>query len=68
MTDHGTYHCPNCRTGYDGYHKCKKGPDRVEFTCNDCGEHTNRERHQMDVEGLTPQRCASCTLNRMAEP
>jgi hypothetical protein len=64
----GTYHCPGCGNGYDGYHCCSNGPDRVEFSCNDCGEHRNRKVNQMDVEGLTPQRCASCTLDRMAEP
>lgn len=66
MTD-GTYHCPNCSDGYDGYHECTDGTDRVEFTCTDCGEHVNRERHQMDVRGIAPKRCASCTLGRMAE-
>lgn len=66
--DTGTYHCPSCRSGYDGYHECPDGPDRVEFTCSDCGEHVNRERHQMDVEGIPPKRCATCTLGRMAEP
>lgn len=68
QSSQGTYHCPNCRQGYDGYHECPEGTDRVEFTCIDCDEHVNRERHQMDVEGLAPQRCANCTLGRMAEP
>jgi len=27
----------------------------------------DRETHNMDVEGLVPQRCATCTLDRMAE-
>jgi len=67
QTEHGTYHCPNCRRGYDGYHKCPDGVDRVEFECSDCGEHVNRERHQMDIEGIAPRRCATCALNRMAE-
>lgn len=64
----GTYHCPNCRSGYDGYHECPDGVDRVEFNCRDCDEHVNRERHQMDIKGIAPRRCATCTLNRMAEP
>jgi len=64
----GTYHCPYCENGYDGYHKCSEGTDRVEFTCMDCDEHVNRDRHSMDIEGIAPSRCASCTLDRMAEP
>jgi len=38
---------------------------RVEFECIDCGEHIERERHQMDIPGMTPQRCTSCTFDRM---
>lgn len=38
---------------------------RVEFECTDCGEQIERERHQMDIPGLTPQRCTSCTFNKM---
>lgn len=41
---------------------------RVEFECIDCGEHIDRERHQMDIPGMTPQRCTSCTFDRMGEP
>lgn len=37
----------------------------VEFECSDCGEHVERERHQMDLPGLTPGRCTSCTFDRM---
>lgn len=66
--DTGTFHCPNCRDGYDGYHRCPEGEDRVQFVCKDCDELVNRERHQMDVEGIAPSRCATCALNRMAEP
>lgn len=66
--DTGTYHCPYCGSGYDGYHKCPEGKDRVEFVCSDCDEHINRDRHQMDVVGIAPERCATCTLDRMAEP
>lgn len=40
---------------------------RVEFTCSDCGEHIERERHQMDIPGMTPSRCTSCTFDRMGE-
>lgn len=39
----------------------------VEFDCVDCGDHIERERHHMDVPGLTPARCNSCTFDRMAE-
>jgi len=63
----GTYHCSNCRHGYDNYHECPDGPDRVEFECTDCEDHINRETHHMDVQGLAPQRCADCTLETMAE-
>lgn len=61
----GTYHCNDCNEGYDGYHDCDWGDDKVEFVCNDCGEHINREVYDTDIEGVTPQRCASCTLERM---
>lgn len=37
----------------------------VEFDCIDCGEHIKRERHQMDIPGMTPSRCTSCTFGRM---
>jgi len=40
---------------------------RVEFDCIDCGDHVERERHQMDIPGMTPQRCTSCTFDRMGE-
>lgn len=40
---------------------------RVEFECTDCGEQIERERHQMDIPGMTPQRCTSCTFDRMGE-
>jgi hypothetical protein len=63
----GTYHCPSCRSGYDGYHRCPDGPDRVEHECIDCGEHVNRQAHDMDIEGIAPKRCFSCTLGAMAE-
>lgn len=59
-------HCPDCGQGYRGYHRCAEGTDRVEFTCSDCEEHIDRERHQMDVAGVPPARCASCTMERMA--
>jgi hypothetical protein len=39
----------------------------VEFECTDCGDYIKRERHQMDIPGMTPQRCASCTLNKMGQ-
>lgn len=38
----------------------------VEFTCIDCDEHIKRGRHQMDIAGLTPQRCTQCTFDKMA--
>jgi hypothetical protein len=40
----------------------------IKFECIDCGENISRPPHQMDVDGLTPKRCASCTFDRMAEP
>lgn len=45
--------------------KLKGVGGRVEFDCMDCGEHIERERHQLDIPGLTPQRCTSCTFDRM---
>jgi len=39
----------------------------VEFECIDCGDHILRERHKMDIDGLTPKRCTSCTFDRMSE-
>jgi hypothetical protein len=40
----------------------------IEFDCKDCDKHVSRPPSQMDIDGLTPVRCASCTLERMAEP
>lgn len=40
----------------------------IEFDCKDCGEHISRPPHQMDSPGLTPVRCSTCALDRMAEP
>lgn len=40
---------------------------RIQFTCKDCGKEVDREPHHMDVDGLTPVRCSTCTLERMAE-
>lgn len=40
---------------------------RIQFTCMDCGEEVDREPHQLDVPGLTPSRCTSCTFDRMGE-
>jgi len=37
----------------------------VEFECIDCDERITRERNQMDIPGVTPQRCTSCSLDRM---
>jgi DNA-directed RNA polymerase subunit RPC12/RpoP len=42
--------------------------NRIQFTCIDCGKDVDREPHKMDVEGLTPKRCAQCVFDRMAEP
>lgn len=42
-----------------------KFPDRIQFTCNDCGEEVDREPNKMDIPGMTPQRCVSCTMDRM---
>jgi len=59
------FHCRQCREGYRGYHECDEGPDRVEFTCGDCGEHFARERNSIDLKGVTPERCATCTPEAM---
>ena len=40
----------------------------VNFECIDCGKEVSREQHQIDIEGIQPKRCGSCTLERMAEP
>lgn len=40
----------------------------VDFECSDCGERVIRPRKDdVDIPGLTPQRCGTCTLDRMAE-
>jgi DNA-directed RNA polymerase subunit RPC12/RpoP len=67
MTELGPFHCPKCNAGYEGYHRCPAGSDRVEYECIDCNEHVNRETHQLDVDGVAPARCAECTFERMAE-
>jgi DNA-directed RNA polymerase subunit RPC12/RpoP len=38
---------------------------RVQFTCMDCGKEVDREPTDIDVPGLTPQRCFQCTLEAM---
>jgi len=63
----GAVKCENCRDWFEGYHRCSAGSDRVQFVCSDCDENIARETHDMDVKGLVPQRCATCTLDRMAE-
>ena len=62
-----THDCPSCGEFVSGYHRCEADRDRVAFECLDCGETIDREAHHMDVSGLTPQRCAQCTLDAMAE-
>lgn len=64
----GNYHCPNCQQAYGGYHRCPEGQDRVEYVCIDCHEHVNRDSHELDIEGIAPKRCTTCTLDRMADP
>jgi DNA-directed RNA polymerase subunit RPC12/RpoP len=40
----------------------------VEYTCNDCGKQVIRTRVEwLDIDGITPHRCVSCTLDAMAE-
>lgn len=39
--------------------------ERVEFTCQDCGLDVSRDPGMMDVDGLEPARCVSCTLEAM---
>jgi hypothetical protein len=39
--------------------------ERIQFVCKECGEEVDREPHQMDVDGLTPCRCASCVMEMM---
>ncbi|MFB6198951.1 MAG: hypothetical protein ABEI52_11910 [Halobacteriaceae archaeon] len=41
-------------------------PDRIQFTCKDCGKEVDREPHSMDIDGLTPVRCAECAMKQMA--
>lgn len=65
--DTGLYHCPGCLAGFEGYHECEDGPDRVAFQCSDCHEVVKRPAGGIDIEGIAPQRCGSCTLDRMAE-
>jgi len=42
-----------------------KPPEKIEFTCSDCGEAVEREPNQLDIPGLTPNRCVSCTMDQM---
>lgn len=37
----------------------------IEFECMDCGEHISRPERGVDLPGLTPKRCTSCTLEAM---
>ena len=66
--DTGLYHCPACRQGFEGYHYCDEGKDRVGYVCNDCGEIVKRTvTDDIDIEGIAPKRCGSCTLTAMAQ-
>jgi len=40
-------------------------PEKIEFTCSDCGEEVEREPNQLDIPGVTPKRCVSCTMDQM---
>jgi hypothetical protein len=60
-----THDCPYCGDFVSGYHYCPEGEDRVAFECIDCHEEQNRDAHQMDINGMAPQRCAQCTFARM---
>jgi hypothetical protein len=62
----GIFHCSGCGNEYNGYHHCPAGADRIEFACSVCGEHIDRESSSIDIKGLVPQRCATCTLERLA--
>ena len=62
-----THECPNCGNFVSGYHECDAGSDRVAFECIDCHETIDRTTHQMDITGIAPRRCATCTLEAMAE-
>lgn len=64
----GTYHCPDCRSGFDGYHECPDGRDRVGYVCVDCGEVVKRTTTDgIDIKGIAPKKCGSCTLTAMAQ-
>jgi len=60
------YHCPDCESGFRGYHQCSDGTDRVAYICSDCGTVVYRTVGGLDIEGIPPQRCGSCTLDAMA--
>jgi hypothetical protein len=50
--------------GFEGWYQ----KNVVSFECIDCGESVTRPRKDgIDIDGLTPKRCGSCTLERMAE-
>jgi len=65
MTD-SLYHCPDCGSGFRGYHRCSEGADRLAYICSGCEKVVHRTVRDIDIEGLTPQRCGSCTLGAMA--
>jgi DNA-directed RNA polymerase subunit RPC12/RpoP len=60
------YHCPDCGSGFRGYHRCSEGTDRVAYICSDCQKVVYRTVGGLDIEGIPPQRCGGCTLNAMA--
>jgi len=63
----GPFHCPDCGSGYSGYHRCDEGADRVVHVCTDCGEIVNRTVSEVDLVGVAPVRCGSCTLDAMTQ-
>ena len=60
-----THECPSCGAFVSGYHRCEAGSDRLAFECIDCREPQDRDAHQMDIVGIAPARCASCTFEKM---
>ena len=60
------YHCPDCESGFRGYHRCPDGHDRVAHICADCEKVVYRTVSAIDIEGIAPERCGSCTLDAMA--
>jgi hypothetical protein len=44
----------------------EQNKELIEFVCSDCNEYIKRKPNKVDIPGVPPSRCVSCTLSRMS--